>query len=109
MSQVRGNYDYTTGAPLPSVEVKPVEVTPVETQPKEPGWFARAFNDFGLGFASTQAHSVNNPVANSASFDFSSLISGGEKSDRTNQLLLQLFVFIGLMVLLLFAFKLFKK
>lgn len=113
MSQVAGNYD-NNGVPLPSVEVKPVEATNNEPIPQQGGpprgWFARAFDDFGLGFISAQAATATpSSSSTSKSFDFSSLIQGGENSDKTNQLLLQLFIFIGLMVVLLFAFKFFKK
>ena len=112
MSQLPGNYDLS-GAPLPSVEVKPVETQAYAPEEKQKGWFGSLFTNFGSDFAatarnnSTTGEGGGNPRG--SGFDFSRLIAKGENGDKTNALLLQLFVFVGLMVIVLFAFKFFKK
>ncbi len=116
MSQLPGNFN-SNGIPIPQVDVKPVAGTPVAVAPIESpdqnkGWFGSLFTNFGNDFAASTASHQSQPTEStgaSSGFDFRSLVSQGEKSDQTSQLLLQLFVFIGLMVIVLFAFKFFKK
>ena len=109
MSQLPGNFD-NQGIPIPKVEVKPVEASNAASEPQKKGWFSGLFDGFDTKFTEGRAAATTEASFGSSSgFDFRSLIGKSDQSDKTNQLLLQLFVFIGLMVIVLFAFKFFKK
>lgn len=112
MSQVPGNYD-NKGVPLPSVDVKPVEAANDEPIPQK-SWWSRTWDglsiqSFGEDFVEGQQAVGQSSSSNAIDYDFGSLFKDGEQSENTNRLLMQLFIFIGLMVLLLFAFKFFRK
>ncbi len=109
MSQVAGNYD-NQGRPLPSVEVKPVQAAPSEELKKKRGILdVLGFDTFANDLYATQSSVKRTEGGASAGFNFSELMSTGEQKNSTNALLTQLFVVVGCVVLLLFAFKLFKK